>query len=413
MRYAHGAWLPLGAAQFSAAAPGVPEGFVRGQPVQLYRLGPVYTSDGEHLLTFTEEMLAETVKVFQALKGRQTVPIDWNHSTASVDLPESGVVTLGYVEDLIQVPGRGLWAVPVYSPRGAEIVRNNPGALFTSPDFIAHGKIHDGTTGEMVGTAHLRAMALTPTPQQDRLDFVQLSTAAASRGVSTTAAIGREGVTMDPQSNPTAPPAAPPAQLADMPPAPGADPQAMPSSPEEWAAKVKALEEENAALKAKIAAMEAEYMSAKPQAAEVVAMSRQLSAMKSDAAQAAKRIADLEAANAQANLDRELDAYESRGLFAPQRRQFMADLHKAGVHLFRQEIARLEKSPEVPLGARLTHGAEVVAQAERPDVAFNAGVLKFCAANNIDPVKGYRDGMTRFRATDEGRKLFAAIGGAK
>lgn len=412
---------------------------VRGRPFHILRIGPLHHPEtGELLDTITEEMCAELASVFnhELASGGREVPIDWGHGSAMSETPEGGG-SLGRLASVEVRPGLGLYGVPEYNARGRRCVEDNEGVLFTSPEFRI-GDVFDKSTGQRIGGAELLAVALTNRPMQDRVERVMLSEAAATAApdplpappadapdaqhspaeppvapaaVSTPPAESRnEGVRAMAEANPQVP--VPPAGTAPPPTAPPA-PQALAEpdgamSPEQMMAQMKALQEENASLKAKLAEYEAK-MAEGTQAASVALTEIRRLTERTDALEKARAAATAEAA--QVALDRELDGYEARGLYAAgvpakegepgPRRKFMSELARSNRALFDVEVRRLSEHPEVDLSQRAI--VEPTRQAKRSaSEEFHSRVRAYAEKHSLVLPRDY---ITASRAVANGADL--------
>lgn len=197
-----------------AETPDAPDGLTLGKPVQVFRTGPLFSRfSGKQMDDITDGFLDELVRVFNL--GEQIVPVDWGHNSGgcfSTPTPEDGGL-LGRIVSLEHIQGRGLWAVPAYTERGAELVRENEGLIYTSPEFfrgVVFSRGETVPTGDptIIGRGQLLAVALTPRPAQDSLELVKLSESTPTTTFAFTApAPSRQGGNMpDPKGTNIAPP---------------------------------------------------------------------------------------------------------------------------------------------------------------------------------------------------------------
>lgn len=102
------------------------------------------------------------------------VVIDWNHgSSPSYSASEDplkggslGLVVGGWIETL-EEGVEELVVIPAYNTRGVDVVEQNRGALWNSPEFLV-GRVfaREADDAEEIGTAQLLAVALTNRPAQ-------------------------------------------------------------------------------------------------------------------------------------------------------------------------------------------------------------------------------------------------------
>ena len=110
-----------------------------------------------------------------------------------------------------------------------------------------------------------------------------------------------------------------------------------------------ALREENAQLKKRLAELEsAQTAAGKADRAALAEVAR----LRGDVGTLKARADAAEAAATHEKLERELDGYEARGLFAPIRREYYGKLAQVSRALFDDAIAHAEQHPAVPLGER-------------------------------------------------------------
>lgn len=153
---------------------------IKGKPFLTLALGAVNSRmNGESISDITEDHLKEMVRLFYARKEQDPVIIDWNHASspfvggalASPDV----AMALGQIADL-EIKDGGLYAYPLYTSKGAKIVEESEGQLWSSPEFVL-GNIYARDGGELIGTAQLLAITLTPRPaqQNNKIDRIFLS----------------------------------------------------------------------------------------------------------------------------------------------------------------------------------------------------------------------------------------------
>jgi len=153
---------------------------IKGKPFLTLALGAVNSRmNGESISDITEDHLKEMVRLFYARKEQDPVIIDWNHASspfvggalASPDV----AMALGQIADL-EIKDGGLYAYPLYTAKGAKIVEESEGQLWSSPEFVL-GNIYARDGGELIGNAQLLAITLTPRPaqQNNKIDRILLS----------------------------------------------------------------------------------------------------------------------------------------------------------------------------------------------------------------------------------------------
>ena len=126
----------------------------------------------------TKDMLQEMVRVFEQTKESSPVIIDWQHATSpysdNIATPETGNA-LGKITSL-EIRDDGLYAYPEYTTKGAQIVKDAEGVLWSSPEFLV-GEVYDRNGGELIGQAQMLAITLTPRPAQshDQISTVRLN----------------------------------------------------------------------------------------------------------------------------------------------------------------------------------------------------------------------------------------------
>ncbi len=364
----------------------------RGKPVQVFRLGPMFRRlGGEQIDDITDEMCADMVRVFDATRAVEDVPIDWAHNSAPDgprDPEQSG--SLGRVAALVHEPGKGLWAVPEYTERGAAVVDAAGGVLFTSPEF-ARAPIHSRTDGSAIGGAALIALALTNRPAQDRLERVtrhsesqDRPTDAVSPATPDRPADGRthpEVIGMTEQVTPT--PANPAGVVAGAVAAHAEVPAQAAEAPMDPAGQIAALKEENAKLRAEIESLKGGAMAENAAYREVVGKVTKLT---EDLAKVQRQTADEKARADKAEKGRVIDGDERRGYFAPGRRAYMERLYDvdAAHTLYTEEIARLKQAPEVDVTEH-GHADKVAAVAADPSARLQAAITKYVEDNHLDP----------------------------
>jgi phage I-like protein len=134
--------------------------------------------NGNKISTITMADLEEIVRVFYARKNNDMVVIDWNHASSpyasSLSSPDVSMA-LGQIADL-EVKNDGLYAYPLYTAKGAQIVEESEGNLWSSPEFII-GPVYARDGGNKIGDAQLLAVTLTPRPaqSQSKIDRILLT----------------------------------------------------------------------------------------------------------------------------------------------------------------------------------------------------------------------------------------------
>lgn len=372
--------------------------FMAGQEVQLFRIGPLHDRfDGSLVAEITDEMCAEMVRVFQRLRAEDVpVPIDWNHGS-EMDVQTPGMaVALGRIVDMRHEPGVGLWGSPVYTPAGEKLVTDSGGALWTSPAFLLGSKYPAGAddprvgayskrTGERIGDCQITSVALTPSPRQDSLCAVLLSDPTPQ-----TPAAHRKDSRMDANTSPGAPQPPSPPVIPAAEGAPAAEPIKTADSPEEMAATI-------AALKAELDAVKAENAALKAKAEGMGESAKALAETRHQVTLLSQRVAKAEADAASERLERELDGYEARGIFAPASRQHFAEMARVSRKLFGEAMARLEKNPEVPMG-QVGHSARVEPVAEKTATQEFQGRVSLLLSEGKAPTKV--DAINAVKAAD-------------
>lgn len=153
---------------------------IKGKPFLTLALGAVNSRmSGESISAITEDHLKEMVRLFYARREQDPVIIDWNHASSpytSGFLPPPDVaMALGQIADL-EIKDGGLYAHPLYTAKGAKIVEESEGQLWSSPEFVL-GNVYSRDGGELIGNAQLLAITLTPRPaqQNNKIDRILLS----------------------------------------------------------------------------------------------------------------------------------------------------------------------------------------------------------------------------------------------
>lgn len=156
-----------------------PKELIKGKPFLTLALGKVNSRmDGSEIGVVTMKDLEEMVRVFYERKEIDPVIIDWNHATSlfsnQIASPEAGIA-FGQIADL-EIKDNGLYAYPLYTSKGAKIVEESEGNLWSSPEFIL-GPVYAKDGGDKVGNAQLLAITLTPRPAQaqNKIDRILLS----------------------------------------------------------------------------------------------------------------------------------------------------------------------------------------------------------------------------------------------
>jgi hypothetical protein len=152
---------------------------IKGKPFLTLALGDVNSRmNGNKISTITMADLEEIVRVFYERKNNDHVIIDWNHASSpyasSLSSPDVSMA-LGQIADL-EIKDEGLYAYPLYTAKGAQIVEESEGNLWSSPEFII-GPVYARDGGNKIGDAQLLAVTLTPRPaqSQSKIDRILLS----------------------------------------------------------------------------------------------------------------------------------------------------------------------------------------------------------------------------------------------
>jgi hypothetical protein len=152
---------------------------IKGKPFLTLALGDVNSRmNGNKISTITMADLDEIVRVFYERKNNDHVIIDWNHASSpyasSLSSPDVSMA-LGQIADL-EIKDEGLYAYPLYTAKGAQIVEESEGNLWSSPEFII-GPVYARDGGNKIGDAQLLAVTLTPRPaqSQSKIDRILLT----------------------------------------------------------------------------------------------------------------------------------------------------------------------------------------------------------------------------------------------
>lgn len=152
---------------------------IKGKPFLTLALGDVNSRmNGNKISTITMADLDEIVRVFYERKNNDHVIIDWNHASSpyasSLSSPDVSMA-LGQIADL-EIKDGGLYAYPLYTAKGAQIVEESEGNLWSSPEFII-GPVYARDGGNKIGDAQLLAVTLTPRPaqSQSKIDRILLT----------------------------------------------------------------------------------------------------------------------------------------------------------------------------------------------------------------------------------------------
>ena len=152
---------------------------IKGKPFLTLALGDVNSRmNGNKISTITMADLEEIVRVFYERKNNDHVIIDWNHASSpyasSLSSPDVSMA-LGQIADL-EIKDGGLYAYPLYTAKGAQIVEESEGNLWSSPEFII-GPVYARDGGNKIGDAQLLAVTLTPRPaqSQSKIDRILLT----------------------------------------------------------------------------------------------------------------------------------------------------------------------------------------------------------------------------------------------
>ena len=152
---------------------------IKGKPFLTLALGDVNSRmNGNKISTITMADLEEIVRVFYERKTADNVIIDWNHASSpyasSLSSPDVSMA-LGQIADL-EIKDNGLYAYPLYTAKGAQIVEESEGNLWSSPEFII-GPVYARDGGNKIGDAQLLAVTLTPRPaqSQSKIDRILLT----------------------------------------------------------------------------------------------------------------------------------------------------------------------------------------------------------------------------------------------
>lgn len=165
----------------------VPDGLKVGRPIRVLSCGAVRSRvSGEEIQTLSRDALEDMARLVVERSAEDPVVIDFGHasspmlsdSTDSAKAVSLGLVVGAYVEDEDDGRGPGLYVIPAYNERGLEVIRNNAGVLWSSPEFYP-GDVYARSGDEKVriGGAQLLALALTNRPAQEAsaVDRVVLS----------------------------------------------------------------------------------------------------------------------------------------------------------------------------------------------------------------------------------------------
>jgi phage I-like protein len=152
---------------------------IKGKPFLTLALGDVNSRmDGSKIGKITIDDLKEMIRLFYERKESDPVIIDWNHATSpfmgeTIASPEVALA-LGQIADL-ELKDEGLIAYPLYTKKGAKIVEESEGNLWSSPEFVL-GPVYARNGGEKIGNAQLLAVTLTPRPAQaqNKIDRILL-----------------------------------------------------------------------------------------------------------------------------------------------------------------------------------------------------------------------------------------------
>ena len=153
---------------------------IKGKPFLTLALGDVNSRmDGSKIGKITIDDLNEMIRLFYERKESDPVIIDWNHATSpfmstQISSPETAMA-LGQIADL-ELKDEGLIAYPLYTKKGAKIVEESEGNLWSSPEFVL-GPVYARNGGEKIGNAQLLAVTLTPRPAQaqNKIDRILLT----------------------------------------------------------------------------------------------------------------------------------------------------------------------------------------------------------------------------------------------
>lgn len=329
-----------------------PEGLTRGKPVQLLRVGPVYDRrTGDKVVDITDALMMALADNTRA--AGEPVVLDWNHGSVfgkTADEARSyGEIDLATI---MVVPGRGMWAQPLYNAEGASLVGGAGGVLFTSPEMMS---AHDVSTGETRGL-RLRAVALTNRPRQDRLERVRLS---EDNEASAQVCVSRDPTTHPGSTRTTE------ESMAASQGTPAPEPGNGATAPEEGVialAEHNALKDEHATLLSEHDALKAEVDALKEKAEAAVSLSEQVSEANKAKAEAeetvvklSERIDALETARYAERKDVVIGKARDAGHIAGENIALAERLydaqHRAGVEgVFDGFIADKAKRPDVQLG---------------------------------------------------------------
>jgi phage I-like protein len=153
---------------------------IKGKPFLTLALGDVNSRmNGSEIGKITIDDLKEMIRLFYERKESDPVIIDWNHATSpfmsnQISSPETAMA-LGQITDL-ELKDEGLIAYPLYTKKGAKIVEESEGNLWSSPEFVL-GPVYARNGGEKIGNAQLLAVTLTPRPAQaqNKIDRILLT----------------------------------------------------------------------------------------------------------------------------------------------------------------------------------------------------------------------------------------------
>jgi len=148
---------------------------VIGEEFTTLKVGKVNSRlTGKLIKEITLDHLKELARVFNDRKEADPVIIDWQHGSNKMVDPEVGS-SLGRVIGM-RVDGDSLVILPEYNKKGAKIVDDADGDMWSSPEFTLN-PVYSRKGGKQVGSAQMLAVTLTPRPQQtsDVVSAVRLS----------------------------------------------------------------------------------------------------------------------------------------------------------------------------------------------------------------------------------------------
>lgn len=167
-------------------------------------VGTVFTRYGQLYGEITPESMAEMVRVFEARRDLDPVPLDWAHGSGDEGPPEEtgalGRITAMWVE------GDKLWMRPRWNARGRKVLKDHEAVdaagvptgesdAWPSPEFVVDpAGLTCRRSGEVYGWAQVLAVAVTPRPAQVAAAITPLRLSERRRALAE-----RERSVMDPK----------------------------------------------------------------------------------------------------------------------------------------------------------------------------------------------------------------------